>query len=257
MCEHYCGLDIVRVGCYSQATIDSVIWERHVTPWLSFEPGEVDTEWRLPNGPGARYDLESRYLELSVLYRTLGRWCSQVKGVFRKVPKEDDAGSSLILALIFLIVGSLIVAALTTWTMNDITNVSRFQVNRETLYAANSEAELALWGSRYTYPVSVSGYECPDAGAETFNGISVVAWCSTVTNVEPTISREVTISVYPGGTSLSSQPSTPPLLEGEVAFDDTSSSQPVDQCGPTKNGPIYCGFSMEVLSWKVQQSTGT
>jgi len=257
MCEHNCGLETVRVECYSQVTVDSVIWERHVTPWLSFEPGEVDSGRGLPNGPDIPYDLGSRYLGLSALYRPLGGWCSKAKCVLRKVPKEDDAGSSLILALVFLIVGSLIVAALTTWTMNGITNVSRFQVNRATLYAANSEAELALWGSRYTYPASLSGYQCPDAGPETFNGISVVAWCSTVTNVEPTISREVTISVYPGGVPLSSQPATSPLLVGVVGFDDTSSNQPLNQCRLTTSGPTYCGFAMEVLSWKVQQSSGT
>ena len=65
--------------------------------------------------------------------------------------RTSEAGSSLVLALIYIISTSLIVGALADWAMNDLTNTTHFQTATSIDNAVSGAAEVAIQSIRY-YP---------------------------------------------------------------------------------------------------------
>src|SRR5277367_4521504 len=76
--------------------------------------------------------------------RTSGR-------VVRGRRRMDERGSSLILALVYIVAISLIVGALADWAMNDLTNTNHFQSANSTDNAISGATEVAIQSVRY-YP---------------------------------------------------------------------------------------------------------
>ena len=63
---------------------------------------------------------------------------------------RDEAGATLILALLFMVVIGLIVGALATWTSNSLTDTVAFAQVRSTQFALSSASQVAIQSIRYT-----------------------------------------------------------------------------------------------------------
>src|SRR6516164_9413154 len=86
---------------------------------------------------------------------------------------RNDSGATLVLALIFLTVTSLIVFGLLSWSGNNINNVAAFQHGRTVNYAVNSAMETAVQDVRY------SPMACPSTGLVVpSNNLTVNVYCS-------------------------------------------------------------------------------
>ena len=167
----------------------------------------------------------------------------------------------LVLALIFLLVGILVIGGLTYAASNDISNSTNFKASRSLQFAASSTTNLAIQNIRYTPLLSTSqtlnasppsycwGYSSPSQ--QTFNGYTLSSWCSTAWTPTSAQTRVVTISTCLSndlnGTPISASTcAASPLLQAVVAFDDYPaglSSPTTGQC------VVYCGSSMAVTSW--------
>lgn len=184
----------------------------------------------------------------------------------RRGPRtEDESGSSLILALVFIVAIGLIVTALTSWAMNDLNNTTKFNSASSLDYAATSVTEVAIQSIRYTpqMPQTASpnlascwtlssGY----VSELTLNGHTVAVWCSTLQNLGSPQTRVVTF--YACQTTLTSGSSsgavlaggvacqTKPLLTARVAFDD----YPPGGSAPLKvTCTTWCGQGAVTQDW--------
>ena len=118
-------------------------------------------------------------------------------------PRHDERGSSLVLAIIFLTVVSVLMVALVEWVGADLRNTSRFTAAQSFQSTANSAAEIALQNVRYNFmsatlnasPPAPCWTTSPSASLLSLNSQSVVAWCSTSWTTGSAQSRKVTVSV--------------------------------------------------------------
>jgi Tfp pilus assembly protein PilX len=172
--------------------------------------------------------------------------------------ERDEAGAILILALVFLLVGIIVVGALTSALTNDLSNSAAFKSVRSLQYAARSATNFAIQSIRYTPLLSTSqtlnasppNY-CWGAGPsstfpQTIDGVSgMTVWCSTVWNATSAQTRVVTFSTCPGSSTavLCAQH---PYLQAVVTFDDYP---PGISAPTTAECVVYCGASMDVNSW--------
>jgi hypothetical protein len=186
--------------------------------------------------------------------------------------RDDERGSVLILALIFLVVISMTIGALASWTMNDLNNTTAFTSARATHYSASSVTNVAIQSIRYatllpsnqTQNVATALGECwaPAAGGPpavsqlTTNNVTVAVWCSTVENLKSAQTRVVDLYACVSTLSGSSSPSTvtatatacqsAPLLHVQVTFDDYppgGGSLLVSQCS------TWCGEGITLDTW--------
>jgi hypothetical protein len=195
---------------------------------------------------------------------------------------RDDAGASLVLALLFLVVIGLIVGGLASWTANDLSNTTKFQQDRAAQYALSSASQLAiqnirytpLLGSNQTLNASPPSYcwgaaqptGTPQLGTVselTVQGYQVALWCSTVWTPTSASTRVVTVSACltsnvptpPTGSTLSSiqaaavQCAASPGLQSVVTFDDYSAANPTLNPGVCLSPPSgTCGSGMTLNS---------
>lgn len=166
-----------------------------------------------------------------------------------------DSGSTLILALVFLIVGALVIGGISRFAMGGLADSIAFKNARATLYAADATVNTSAWAMRYIPPASTSE-PCPASNpALTFNGQSIAVWCQTISSASPTVTRETTFTACPvaAGTSLTGI-CTNPVLVAVVDYDDNQFSKTagvvVNACVMSSS---YCGYTMTVASWRVQQ----
>ncbi len=195
---------------------------------------------------------------------------------------RDERGSSLILALVFIVAVSLIITALATWALNDLNNTAVFSSARSLQNAAQSATEVAIQSIRYTPLISASvtpntlnasspsycwgnGPSSELATTDFTNvpfsgGAYVAVWCSTAWNPLSTNTRVVTFSTCLAG-ALPSDGSPPtsavttaatacaanPTLQVIVTFDD----YPPFVTGAASLGPCatYCGSTKTVNNW--------
>jgi Tfp pilus assembly protein PilX len=166
---------------------------------------------------------------------------------------RDDQGASLILALVFLVVVSLITLAMAGFAATGLRSTISFTAAQSTVSSANSMAELALNESRHQL-VSSTLYASPPASCwpsggptqQTFNAQSMSAWCSTRWNqLSTTATRRVTIDVCPTSFGATACAATP-YLQVIVVFDDYSAAGAwaCDQVTWTT-----CGTYMSIRSW--------
>jgi hypothetical protein len=193
--------------------------------------------------------------------------------------RSDEAGSSLILALIFLVVISLVVGALASWTANNLSNTVKFQADRSAQYALSSASQVAIQNIRYTPllapnqtlnaspPSYCWGQAQPTQTAGTVSELTVLGnqvalWCSTVWN-SSAATRVVTVSACltsavptpASGSSLTSiqaaaaQCAATPGLQTVVTFEDYSASNPTVNPGVCLSPPNgSCGTGVTINS---------
>jgi hypothetical protein len=173
----------------------------------------------------------------------------------------------LILALIYLVSVSVIIAALAGWAIDDLDNSSHFTSGFALQNAAGSAMEVAIQHVRYGSeplvkgnqpaaisclgangtPASVTFANGPNSDP-TFNTNTMAVWCNT--DWAPTSSATRTVTFWacqsPVGGTTASACQANPILEAVVVFDDypSSLSAPIDgQCN------VWCGSGMAVNTW--------
>ena len=168
------------------------------------------------------------------------------------------------LALVYIVAVSLIVAALSTWAVNDLNNTGKFDFVTSLHTAATNAMDVAIQSIRY-YPIpsanpipagsetytSPSPTYCwtPTSGSvsdlvSTINGRSfdIAVWCSTSENLLSNQTRVVSLYACIN-TGLSS---CSPLLNAVVNIDDyQQGGDPTlsQQCTAT------CGQGLQIASW--------
>ena len=179
--------------------------------------------------------------------------------------RRGEAGSSLVLALVFLAVVGTIVGSLMFGIGNDLSNASILKSARTLNYAASGAANVAAWNGRFTY-TSGTGV-CPgvpiDSSGDSsiqINGEWIAVWCKTTPN-QPNpltfqVNREYQIwacLTAPTVSTASTQSScsADPALYAEVYFNDYSTSLGVDNC-TSSSVTTTCGIGMTVAKWIVK-----
>lgn len=175
---------------------------------------------------------------------------------------RGEIGSSLILALVFLVVVSLISLGLLRWIGNDLINVTTFATARSAQTAADGATQMAIQNVRYNFTTGAakgSPQTCLSTGGATDVYVGpqdVAVWCTTVWNPDPstTITRVVTFVAclnYVGITEAVCAAS--PLLQTVVDYDDYSLTGGISTCSPGYLGATTCGKGMRVVSWVFRQ----
>ena len=172
----------------------------------------------------------------------------------------DERGAILILAMAYIIVVSVVVAALATWASGDLNSTSKFTSVRNTDYAATSAMEVAINSIRYTPLVGTGSgksqtlnevYDCwgtTGTSSLTTDGYDIDTWCSTLMNLGSDDTRVVTIDACLSSYSSSActAGSTPPLLQAIVVFNDYPPGGSSPLSGPCSK---YCGEGATLMSW--------
>jgi hypothetical protein len=186
--------------------------------------------------------------------------------VVRGGRRVDERGSSLILALVYIVSVSLIVGALADWAMNDVRNTTHFQNASLMDNAVSGATEIAIQSMRYypQYPATLTIANCwtPISGASasdtTINNDLVAVWCSTVENLQSPNTRVVTFfactetatSVNSGNVATSmNNCKTTPILKAVVTFDDYPSGGGGLLSQTCSGGPGICGFAATTNQW--------
>jgi hypothetical protein len=157
-----------------------------------------------------------------------------------------------------LLVGIIVVGALTSALTNDLSNSTAFKSVRSLQYAARSATNFAIQSIRYTpllstsqtlnaSPPSYCWGSGPYSTFQPIDGVSgMTVWCSTAWNATSAQTRVVTFS-----TCLSSytaaQCAQNPFLQAVVTFDDYPPG--MISAPTTAECVVYCGASMDVNSW--------
>lgn len=184
-------------------------------------------------------------------------YCTSVRR--RTISSDNETGSTLILALIFLIMVSVLVIAMTSWAVNDLNNTSRFQGASDQMYAAGGATEVAISSARYTYPSTLKGICSGTSSPIPINGFYIQDWCSTTQYVSLSVTREVTLTaclMASANTSLTGPCQTtsgpvPTLLTAVVDFDDHTVTESPGRQNCTALYPVNCGASMSIVSWNM------
>lgn len=185
-----------------------------------------------------------------------------VRRLVSKDRERSDSGVSLILVLVFLIVGSLLVGGLATMASNDLLNSGNFAKARSLYVDATSAVDVAVQSIRYTPLLAPSqtlnaspptpcwpGGE-PTTPLPTTGGNRFDVWCSTVWTPTSANTRTVTLSACLSSVAAATC-AYRPLVQEVVSFDD----YPPGGAPPTyAECSTYCGESMTVNRW-VQHPT--
>lgn len=181
----------------------------------------------------------------------------------------DEKGTTLLLALVFLLVVSLIVVSMVDLAGNNLSATVKFKSAHAAETSANSAAEVAVNYSRHHFvkgTLSVSPQACWTGTpsqlslAETIGASSITTsvdvWCSTILAPLSTNStRVMTVSVCLHSLSLTNvQCAAGPLLQAVVSFDDYPNVFGPDTCNATLDGvqiasPNTCGTAMTINEW--------
>jgi hypothetical protein len=178
---------------------------------------------------------------------------------------RDEAGATLVLALLFLVVIGLIVGGLASWTANNLTDAVVFQNARSAEFALNGATQAATQNIRYaplinpgeTLNASPPSYCWGTSGDPTYGGSElttqgdpVYVYCSTAWNPASSVTRQVTISAC-----LQSELTVPsqaaatcaanPGLQTIVNFDDYQSNLNTTNPAPCQS---TCGTGMTIVS---------
>lgn len=171
-----------------------------------------------------------------------------------------ERGAILILALAYILIMGVVVAALTTWASGDLNNTARFNTARNTDYALSSAVEVAMnnirytpvegsinanppvacWGSGTYATTSTASYATYSTYSLPNSGVNVATWCTT--RSDPGSANTRIVSIYactaPATSVIATTWATPaeienassvcaagpPGLEAIVVFDDYSTT---------------------------------
>ncbi len=166
---------------------------------------------------------------------------------FKGAEARREGGAVLILALVYIISISLVVAALADWAMNDLNNTTQFHNSSALDYAVTGAVEVAVQSMRTnpnygpTYPQTETLGTCwtPPSGVlisqleNPTSNYTVAVWCSTVQHLKSASTRVVTFyaclsnaaALSDGLTAAETageacQESGKDILTAQVTFDD-------------------------------------
>lgn len=184
------------------------------------------------------------------------------------VNRHDERGAVLILALVYIIVISAMVATLTGWASNDLNNTTKFQNANEIHYALSSAMNTAIESERYSpipttptasqyggvatalgecwQPANGAPYQVPVTG--NLDGYVVSVWCTTQINLSSATTRAMTAYACLSSVSASNCEVSPGLV-AVVQYDDyptPAGPQLTEQCN-LETG--QCGYSETLVSW--------
>jgi len=186
--------------------------------------------------------------------------------------RGGHVGAVLILALVYIVSISLIVAALATWAMNDLNNTTKFNAASRLHYAVTSTTDVAIQSIRYnpipsnasvsltsTYVSPLGECWVPSSGYVSqlptpVDGDPVAVWCVTVENLASANTRVVTFyaclsasSTQPQVSAAAAACKASPYLTAVVAMDDYPQNATLQvQCN---QGPGGCGQGTTLVSW--------
>lgn len=188
---------------------------------------------------------------------------------------RDEEGSSLILALIYIVAISLIVGALADWAMNDLSNTTHFQNASSLDSAVSGAAEVAIQSVRY-YPYILSDgsntspnfSNCWAPPSNTYasdvmftadNNTLVAVWCSTSENLKSPNTRVVTfdacqetsaaVASVSAATIAKGHCMSAPTLQAMVTIDDYPSGGGGLLTQTCSGGQGVCGFAATTNQW--------
>jgi hypothetical protein len=123
---------------------------------------------------------------------------------------SGEEGAILILALAYLVLISIVVAALTTWVSNDLNNSSKFSSANSITAAASGMTDLAIQYVRYNPLITNSQMVAPATSPlvacwggtsitaiPVIDGEQVAVWCTTVWTPLVATTRTVTFYACP------------------------------------------------------------
>ncbi len=181
---------------------------------------------------------------------------------------QDEAGATLVLALVFLVAVSLIVLGLLNWVGTSLTATISFSSERVQEADATSAVNLAIQESRITFASQMenafggttasatsqpsncwfnngTGQQPPQIGNDT----QIYVWCSMIWQPFSANTRIVTYSACPYTVSNVACAAAP-LLQVVEVFDDYPPGVGVPLVNPVQcNFYNYCGQSMTQVSW--------
>lgn len=173
----------------------------------------------------------------------------------RRMTNRDEAGASLLLALIFLTVISVTVASLLGLIGGGLADSIDFKQARTVESAANSTAELALQYVRYNFQANTVNSPNPEICTSSLPSLlnlsPMEAYCRTQWD-STSGSRTVIVSVCEGGV-IPLTCENQPLLQAVVYFNDNSVSSK-NTCTPVTGTPpvsTTCGSGLSVVSWVI------
>jgi hypothetical protein len=186
---------------------------------------------------------------------------------FESPAPDDEAGAVLILAMIFLVAVSLIVAGLLTFVGNSLTATADFTSERSIETAATSAVNLAIQESRINFASQMqNAFGGPTTAVSSqpsacwfvngspqqppsFNGEQIDVWCSMIWQPFSATTRTVTYSACPS-TETNVACAAAPLLQAVEVFDDYPPGVGVPLINPVQcNFYGYCGQSASQVSW--------
>lgn len=189
----------------------------------------------------------------------------------RRHGARSESGAVLILALVYLVTVSVIIAALSGWAIDDLNDTTHFSSGFALQNAAGGAMEVAIQYVRYSSaplvrgnqpsaisclgahatPPTVTFTNGPNSDPTQFTNTMAV-WCNT--DWAPTSSATRTVTFWacqsPVGGTTASACQADPVLDAVVVFDDypSSLSAPIDgQCN------VWCGSGMVVTTWDWKQ----
>lgn len=177
-----------------------------------------------------------------------------------RIGAKEDSGAVLVLALVFMVAGSLIVTGLLFGSGNDLINSGNFATTRSNQYAANGAMQAAVYNLRFQPSSNQLKGPCPTNGlvptnpftiSERQTTTSIWVWCDISVNPGSSQSRTVDLWAYacnPGSATCSANPNA--IGQATVFFNDFDSSGN-NSCEPA-GSPAVCGIGMTVQSWQVQ-----
>jgi hypothetical protein len=185
---------------------------------------------------------------------------------------SDERGAILILALVYIIVIGVVVAALTTWASGDLNNTGNFNNARNLDYSLSSAVEVAINNIRYTPvegsvnaspPVACWGgatyattstptyttystYELPDSTD------NIAIWCSTHSVPFSKVTRTVTVTACPApstSTIATAWASATEIQSAATACNASPYLQALVSFGDYKGTKSVPGYGASLQDW--------
>ena len=192
---------------------------------------------------------------------------------------DPETGATLLLALVFLVVVSLLAVTLVRVAGNNLLQSVQFKSAQINQSATNSVTNVALYQTRYNFPAylqnNTAPYPCwttaallgsttsPSSSSLTFPlnsgiGVTVSAWCTMT--FDPTVAFDRVVSIYscPIGISADACKANPMTLAiamfSDFPTDLTATNCVAGEGRQTLGTDSTCGITMKLTSW-IDRST--
>jgi len=163
-----------------------------------------------------------------------------------EMPDRRQSGAILVLALIFLLIGSFVVIPLAGLATTNLQATAPFITERQLEYAADGAMDLAIETVRYSATQGYPGGTCGSI-TTTLNGQTVTVDCTSEAPGtsgaagEDDESRYVSFVACPGGDTSG--------CPGQSFLSATA-----DYADFTPSGDVQVGYAVRILSWDVQSA---